>query len=194
MVAPLLLLLAAVSVRGLTFAILALATTAPAAITNVAWYRLGENAQTPANGLTYNLRAGTTPGGADLVAPMAGTDGQRRLPQFGNAQQNSSRSISFPIGTPIYWSVQAVDSAFAGSSFAPEESFRVLQAPPLLALVNVTNVMPGDVNGDGILDDSELNNVLSNYFPYRHVPWRQNPTRSSNSWSRRPAKRERDQA
>jgi hypothetical protein len=138
--------------------------------------------QTPASGLTYNLRVGTTPGGGDLVGPMAdGSSGFRRLPQSGNAEQRLSRTIvGLPPGQAIYWSVQAVDTAFAGSPFAPEKSFayQTVITPPNGVLV------PGDTNGDGIVDqnelagvlsylngngmvnDSELNLVLSDYFPY----------------------------
>jgi len=120
------------------------------------------DAQTPASGLTYNLRVGTTPGGADLVGPMAANDGLRRLPQFGNAQHNVSRPITgLPIAQPLYWSVQAVDSAFAGSAFATETSFtfNTVFTPPSGIPV------PGDINGDGVVNESELNTVLSNYFP-----------------------------
>jgi hypothetical protein len=61
--------------------------------------------------------------------------------------------------------VQAVDSAFAGSSFAPEQTFTIntVLTPP--------NGIPiaGDLNGDGVVDQGELNTVLSNYWP--HSPW-----------------------
>ena len=138
--------------------------------------------QTPASGLTYNLRVGTTPGGGDLVGPMADSNsGFRHVPQFGNAEQRLSRTIvGLPPGQAIYWSVQAVDNAFAGSPFATEKSFayQTVITPPNGVLV------PGDTNGDGIVDqnelagvlaylngngmvnESELDLVLSDYFPY----------------------------
>jgi hypothetical protein len=125
-------------------------------------WNAASDAQTPASGLTYNLRVGATPGSADLVGPMAGNNGQRRLPRFGNAQQNLSLPItSLPFGQPIYFSVQAVDTAFAGSSFAAPLSFtfNTVFTPP-----NGVPV-PGDVNADGVVDETELNAVLSNYFP-----------------------------
>ena len=31
--------------------------------------------------------------------------------------------------------------------------------------VSATSVAPGDLNGDGVVDQSELNTVLSNYWP-----------------------------
>jgi hypothetical protein len=91
MVAPLLLLLAAASVRGLAFAILALATTAHATVTNVAWYRLGENDPGAASGLA--VTSATT----DAV-------GANHLRQFGG---------------PLYTDAISADAAFGvGSSLA----------------------------------------------------------------------------
>ena len=140
--------------------------------------------QTPASGLTYNLRAGTTPGGFDLISPMAAGNGQRRVVQMGNAQESLSRTIKgLPLGQPIYWSVQAIDTAFAGSAFAPEQTFTFNS---VFTPSNGTPI-PGDLNGDGIVDqnelasvlanlngngmvsDSELSLVLSDYWPYS--PW-----------------------
>jgi hypothetical protein len=89
------------------------------------------DAQTPAAALTYNLRVGTTPGGHEIASAMAAADGFRRVPRIGNANHNLEWSLSLPFGT-YYWSVQAVDAAFAGSPFADEQSFT-------LTSVNVQN-------------------------------------------------------
>ncbi len=138
----------------------------PSGTTMVFSWNAASDAQTPASGLTYNLRVGTTPGGGDLVGPMAASSGLRRLPQMGNMQHTLSHTISgLPLGQPLYWSVQAVDNAFAGSPFAAEQSFafNTVLAPPSGIPV------PGDINGDGVVDQSELNLVLSNYYSYS--PW-----------------------
>jgi hypothetical protein len=84
------------------------------------------DAQTPAAGLSYNLRIGTTPGSNQVSAAMAiDSSGWRRVPQLGNAQQRTSRKIKLPPGVPtFYWSVQAVDGAFAGGPFAAEQNFQ----------------------------------------------------------------------
>ncbi|MEZ4655100.1 MAG: hypothetical protein R3E12_16280 [Candidatus Eisenbacteria bacterium] len=86
----------------------------------------GSDSQTPAAGLSYNLRLGTTPGGVELMAPMAEVPGgRRRIPALGNAQQAQSRPVdisSVVPGTTIYWSVQSVDGAWAGGPFASEHS------------------------------------------------------------------------
>jgi hypothetical protein len=127
------------------------------------------DSETPASGLSYNLRIGTTPGGSDVLSAMASGSGLRRLPEVGNAQQRLSATLSLPsMGTPYYWSVQAVDGALAGSPFAAESTFKLL---PTLVPVTATNAVPGDLNGDGMVDQSELDAVLASYWP--NSPWLQ---------------------
>ncbi len=84
------------------------------------------DAQTPSNGLTYNLRLGVTPGGVEILSPMADHgSGYRRLPQLGNTNHGNNWQVkNLPNGT-YYWSVQAVDHEFAGSVFAAEQTFNV---------------------------------------------------------------------
>ncbi|HVM47235.1 MAG TPA: FG-GAP-like repeat-containing protein [Candidatus Acidoferrum sp.] len=83
---------------------------------------------TPAAGLNYNARIGTKPGASDVLSPMALTNGLRLLPARGNAQAGTYALYSLPqltSGRDYYWSVQAVDSSFAGSPFAAEGSFTI---------------------------------------------------------------------
>jgi hypothetical protein len=90
----------------------------------------GRDSQTPIPGLSYNLRVGTAPGASNVVAPAAAGTGWRRVPQLGNAQQNlSSWLTGLKYGSNYYWSVQAIDSAYAGSPFANEVMFAVTLAP-----------------------------------------------------------------
>ncbi len=96
------------------------------------------DSQTSSPGLTYNLRVGRSPGGEDALGPMAdGATGYRRIPQWGNAQHGLTARLTLPPGT-YYWSVQAIDSAGAGSDFAPEESFTTFSplAPPTAVTVD----------------------------------------------------------
>ncbi len=79
---------------------------------------------TPAAGLNYNLRIGSAPGASDVLAPMALTDGLRLLPALGNAQMGTDAVMNLPFGR-YYWSVQAVDTSFAGSPFAVEQQFTI---------------------------------------------------------------------
>jgi hypothetical protein len=86
------------------------------------------DAETASPGLHYALRVGTTPGGAEVVAPMSTPGGYRQVVELGNANHGlSARLKELPPGT-YYWSVQAIDGAFAGSAFAPERRFTLPEA------------------------------------------------------------------
>jgi hypothetical protein len=81
------------------------------------------DAETPAAGLSYNLRVGTSPGAGDIVSPMADpATGYRRIPAMGNTNLRTSWEIELPSAGAYYWSVLAVDGAFAGSPFAADGS------------------------------------------------------------------------
>ncbi|MFQ6615865.1 MAG: FG-GAP-like repeat-containing protein [Fidelibacterota bacterium] len=90
---------------------------------------------TAQNALTYNLRVGSSTGGIDLVSPMANvatsgdTAGQRRLPDLGNVNHNTSWSINGLTDGTYFWSVQAIDNGFMGSPFSTEASFTA-DVPP----------------------------------------------------------------
>jgi hypothetical protein len=94
------------------------------------------DAQTPSTGLTYNLRVGTTPGGWDIVSPLSSpATGFRRVAQRGNAEQRLFAILTqLTPGRTYYWSVQAVDGAYAGGPFAPESTFTY--TPPPIILMN----------------------------------------------------------
>ena len=83
------------------------------------------DAETPQAGLTYNLRVGTTQGGCEIMSGMAivggSGDGRRLVAAMGNVQHNASWTLHLAPG-PYYWSVQAVDTAFAGSPWAAEQT------------------------------------------------------------------------
>jgi len=126
--------------------------------------------ETPASALTYNVRIGATPGGSEIVSGMAKADGWRLVPQRGNAHERLSMTIKLPSMTsPYYWSVQAIDSAFAGSPFATAEgTFKLL---PVLTPVTSTEIVSGDLNGNGLVENLELQQVLANYWA--NNPWLQ---------------------
>jgi hypothetical protein len=129
------------------------------------------DAQTPSSGLSYNLRVGTRPGLGNIVPAMADpASGFRLIPALGNAQTRLSWTVKVLAGGTYYWSVQAIDTAFAGSEWAPEQTLRV----PLIGdvdgdeCVNVADLLlvrnqlgrstsgPVDVNGDGICNVADL--------------------------------------
>ncbi len=83
--------------------------------------------QTNQNALTYNVRIGTSPGNSDVYSCAANpVTGFRRIAQIGNASTALNFIIdSLTIGATYYWSVQAIDLAYAGGAFATEESFTI---------------------------------------------------------------------
>ncbi len=94
------------------------------------------DAQTSASGLSYNLRIGTSPGGVDILSPEADVaTGYRLIPAFGNVGEtlsNTTYASALPGGF-YYWSVQAVDTSFAGSPFAAESTFLIPGGPPSIS-------------------------------------------------------------
>ncbi|MDO8587706.1 MAG: VCBS repeat-containing protein [Armatimonadota bacterium] len=96
------------------------------------WQAADDDA-TPQSGLSYNLRVGTTPGDDDVFCGMANlneTSGYRRLPAIGNAQKKRSWKLKFLPADEYYWSVQAVDTAFAGGLWATEHTVEILKGLP----------------------------------------------------------------
>lgn len=75
------------------------------------------DAQTPAQCLTYDLRIGTSPGGAEVLHPAADLlSGYRRISGPG---RSSFAGYRLPEGT-FYASAQAIDGAFVGSAWSDE--------------------------------------------------------------------------
>ena len=71
--------------------------------------------------LGYNLRVGTTPGGSNVVSPLSLASGKRLIPALGNVGERTSYTLTGLHHATFYWSVQAVDTGFAGSAFAAEQ-------------------------------------------------------------------------
>jgi hypothetical protein len=85
---------------------------------------------TPSTGLNYNIRVGSYSGGVDIVSPEADPiTGQRRVVDIGNAQERLFSLLTNLSGATYYWSVQGIDTAFAGGAFATEATFVI---PPTI--------------------------------------------------------------
>ena len=82
---------------------------------------------TPAAGLSYNLRVGTTPGASDVLSAPALPNGQLLVQQMGASRNGSAVLHQLKSAQTYYWSVQAVDPSFAGSPFAIEQQFSTAQ-------------------------------------------------------------------
>jgi len=92
---------------------------------SIRWNR-ATDAQTPSHGLSYNLYIGTSPSSPDILAPNSDpASGFRHLISIGNTCQDTSWIISSLTDNTYYWSVQAIDNGFMGSSFPPEQTFTI---------------------------------------------------------------------
>ena len=81
--------------------------------------------QTASEGLTYNLRIGSTIGGSDIICPSS-TDSFLLIPDFGNVGHDTTFLFSGLESEETYfWSVQAVENSFQASDFSEEQSFTV---------------------------------------------------------------------
>lgn len=101
---------------------------------------------TPTPGLSYNFRAGTTPGAIDLITPDANpVTGRRRVARMGNSGLRRTYLLGWnTIGSthaPVHWSVQAVDGSYIGGAWSAERAVSI--GGPL---VSVTDV-PADQGG-----------------------------------------------
>ncbi len=73
--------------------------------------------------VTFNVRVGTTPGGNEVVSGLSTPAGKRKLTRMGNARYNTFFVLEKPAVGTYYFSVQAVDHRYLGSTFAQEISF-----------------------------------------------------------------------
>ena len=82
------------------------------------------DAQTPQDGLNYNIYIGTT-GLVDTLSPMAQlNNGWRKIPAIGPIQGITKTIYNLPDGY-YYWGVQAIDTALAGSLFSKVNAFTI---------------------------------------------------------------------
>lgn len=121
--------------------------TAPTTPSNLNETALGSNltlnwnASTDAQGgsVMYNLRVGTTPNGAEVLSAMAiNSSGKLLIPTYGNVQFNRSWTLKNLQPGTYYWSVQAIDGAYASSAFATEQQAVVPDFPATTGIENQT--------------------------------------------------------
>jgi len=78
---------------------------------------------TPTKGLTYSLSVGTSYVNSDVVSVESDlSTGIQKKPQDGNVGKDTSWQISLPPGK-YYYSVQAIDASYAGSTFSDRKMF-----------------------------------------------------------------------
>jgi len=97
----------------------------------VNWNIASDN-ETPQFGLSYNIYVRPVNQNYYRMSPMSDRDsGCRKIARTGNTGKSNHYTIrDLPDGR-YTWSVQAVDHAFAGSAFAPAQSFTVGVVPDL---------------------------------------------------------------
>jgi Tol biopolymer transport system component/formylglycine-generating enzyme required for sulfatase activity len=96
----------------------------------LAWDKASD-AETDHNSLSYNLCVGTTPGGTDVVSPMADIgSGTRRVTRIGNTYLNSNWALKNLEPGTYYWRVQAIDNGYRGSAFSSERTFVIPESHP----------------------------------------------------------------
>ena len=123
--------------------------------------------ETPQNGLKYNLVIGTSPGAVNTLSPMSDrSTGYRRVINLGNTNHNNSWTIKGLPGGQYYWSVQSVDNTFAGSDFAPENSFAIQRNyNDFYYYININKVKMWQSN-NGIGSYNSQINHSGFYWPY----------------------------
>ncbi len=110
--------------------------------------------ETPVQGLSYNLRVGTCPGGNDVISSLSDTGGLRRIVAMGNAFQNTAWHLNGLAAGTYYWSVQSIDNSYAGSPWAPEQSFTVIPGIPAATVIaddSVHNLQSECYQASGII-------------------------------------------
>jgi len=120
----------------------------------LSWNKASDN-ETPQNGLSYNAYLYSENGDTIWSCMADYSNGYRRIPKIGNAQQDTCWTIrNLELGK-YYWSVQAIDHSFAGSPFAPEQNFSnifIEHTGISLTGVRSSSVAWGDYDNDGDLD------------------------------------------
>ena len=87
-------------------------------IVTLSWPR-STDAQTPQNGLNYNVYVGKTASTTEIISPMAQmSNGWRRVCAMGAQNKNISWKVNDLAPGLYYWGVQAVDTGFKGAAFA----------------------------------------------------------------------------
>lgn len=109
-------------------------------------WKPGTDDKTPRNGLTYNLRVGTTSGGNQILSSMtsAVTNYPLLKPGLGNVYFNYSWFLMDLEPGKYYWSVQTVDHSGLASPFSTEQQFTIL-AP----LTSTSFLVQGKTNAGG---------------------------------------------
>ncbi|MCP4712192.1 MAG: hypothetical protein GY869_26515, partial [Planctomycetes bacterium] len=119
----------------------------------------GNDAETAAVGLSYNLHLSGVDTNLIVIPAMALDDGWRLIPTMGSQNQNTFWPVDlndYPNGD-YHYRVQAIDHGYAGSEFTTAQTFHLRQ---------VSGLVWDDLNNDGIqvYDEPGLDSVLVRFY------------------------------
>ncbi len=123
------------------------------------------DAETPSNGLSYNVYIKENPVGTPTYTktPMAQeSNGWRKLPAIGNVGQGTSYvyKLTAACTTNYTFKVQAIDHSFEGSAFSTEGSFNTLDTvAPTVITQNITVQL--DASGNASITPALIDNGSS---------------------------------
>jgi hypothetical protein len=124
----------------------------------LSWSR-SSDIQTPAKGLSYNIRVGNTPMGIQVVSPMSDlSSGRRQIVSFGNASSDTSWIIKNLSPGTYYWSVQAIDKGYLASPFAKEAKFNI--PDPFTVIADLDPLFRGSLAWGDYDNDNDLDLVI----------------------------------
>lgn len=115
--------------------------TPPATINNnvvgntveLSW-SMGDDGQTLPNGLTYNLRIGSSQGGQDILTAHVNTTGMYKLSRRGNMESRLSKVVTHLSSGTYYWGVQSVDNNYIVSG--PKSGSFIIASEPVLEITS----------------------------------------------------------
>jgi len=120
----------------------------------------GQDDYTPAEGLTYNLRVGTTSGGNDIVSSMTSPSDYSLLkPGPGNVYSNNSWFLKNLSPGTYYWSIQSVDNSGLTSPFSDEQQFEIL-APLTVSVFDIEGKISAAGSGVDFDADNDIDLIV----------------------------------
>ena len=91
----------------------------------ISWNKTTDDS-TDVNGLSYNIRVGTTPYADNIISDHSNSlNGRRELLEFGNAYADTFKVIKGLSQGKYYYQIQAIDAAYKGSAFSVIDSFEI---------------------------------------------------------------------
>lgn len=125
------------------------------------WNRASD-LETPAPGLTYNLRVGTTTLGDERMSSHSNNaTGYRRVVAHGNIGHDTAWTVRGLAPGTYWWSVQALDHNYSGSAFQAGGSFTVYGPPTITSISSTAGPVgsPVTITGDRF-DPTASNNQV----------------------------------